>query len=239
MPGLVRPCSVHSLRHMLPAPLIDLLPSPQVAMPEVCKETDSLTCALVHDWTGNDRLAQASAWLIGKPLAILAIVLLALLARWLLNRVIDRVVSRAGDPHESAHRRAQRAHTMGSMLQSVVAIVIFVVTLFMIISELGYDIAPLIASAGIVGVALGFGAQSLVKDYLSGMFMTFEDQYGVGDTITVNEVTGRVEAVSLRVTRLRDGEGIVWYVRNGEVLKVGNRSKGGAAGTRPAATMNP
>lgn len=211
---------------MSPAPLIDLFPSPsRASLPKVCEDTHSLTCALVHDWTGNDRLAQAAAYLIGKPLAIAWIVVVAVAARWLFGRVIDRVVSRAGDPTASPHRRAQRAHTMGSLLKSVLTVTICAIALFMAISELGYDIAPLIASAGIVGVAFGFGAQSLVKDYLSGMFMTFEDQYGVGDEISVNDITGRVEAVSLRVTRLRDGEGVVWYVRNGEVLKVGNRSK--------------
>ncbi len=229
---------------MRSAPFLDLTPSPMGAadFPDACRDTKSLTCSLVHDWTGNDQLATASAWLIGKPLAVLWIVVLALVARWLLHRFIDRLVARAGDPHESLRRRAQRAHTMGSLLKSVVTVVVGVMALFMALSEIGLDIAPLIASAGVVGVALGFGAQSLVKDYLSGMFMTFEDQYGVGDTITVNEVSGRVEAVSLRVTRLRDAEGTVWYVRNGEVLKVGNRSQGGpgaASAQGAAGTLSP
>ena len=95
----------------------------------------------------------------------------------------------------------------------------------MFLSELGFDIAPLIASAGIVGVALGFGAQSLVKDFLSGIFMIFEDQYGVGDVVDLGEAIGTVEAVSLRVTRLRDINGTVWYVRNGEIMRVGNMSQ--------------
>ena len=85
--------------------------------------------------------------------------------------------------------------------------------------------APLIASAGILGVALGFGAQSLVKDFLSGIFMIFEDQYGVGDVIDAGEASGTVEAVGLRVTRLRDVDGTVWYVRNGEIQRVGNMSQ--------------
>jgi small conductance mechanosensitive channel len=95
----------------------------------------------------------------------------------------------------------------------------------MVISQLGYDIAPLIASAGIIGVALGFGAQGLVKDFLLGIFMILEDQYGVGDSIDLGEASGTVEAVGLRVTRLRDVNGTVWYVRNGEVLRVGNMSQ--------------
>ena len=96
----------------------------------------------------------------------------------------------------------------------------------LVLGEIGFQLGPFIAGAGIVGVALGFGAQNLVKDFLSGIFMILEDQYGVGDVIDLGEVTGTVESVGLRVTRLRDVNGTVWYVRNGEVLRVGNRSQG-------------
>lgn len=210
-------------------------------MPDTCKDTDSWSCAAVYHWTDNADLAHAAAWLIGKPLAIVWLVVLGLIARWLLIKVIDRLVARAAggvvptklargpfaEPvgENGTHRRVQRAQTMGSLLKSIVTGLIFVIVLMMSISELGYDIAPLIASAGIVGVALGFGAQSLVKDFLSGIFMIFEDQVGVGDTVNLGEASGTVEAVSLRVTRLRDVDGTVWYVRNGEIIRVGNQSQ--------------
>ena len=122
-------------------------------------------------------------------------------------------------------RRVQRAQTMGSLLKSIVTGVVVAVVGTMMLSELGVDIAPIVASAGIIGVALGFGAQTLVKDFLSGIFMIFEDQYGVGDVVDLGEASGTVEAVSLRVTRLRDVNGTVWYVRNGEILRVGNMSQ--------------
>jgi moderate conductance mechanosensitive channel len=122
-------------------------------------------------------------------------------------------------------RRVQRAETMGSLLKSVTSILIFTVTAITAIAEVGYPVGPLIASAGVAGVALGFGAQSLVKDFLSGIFMIFEDQYGVGDVVDLGEATGTVESVGLRVTRLRDVAGTVWYVRNGEILRVGNQSQ--------------
>ncbi len=202
---------------------------------------ESWTCAAVYDWTGNEPLAQAAGWLIGKPFSILGLIVFGLLARWALHKVIDRLVHRAragivpaklargpfAEPggETTQHRRVQRALTMGSLLKSVVSGVLFVVVLIMAISELGYDIAPLIAGAGILGVALGFGAQSLVKDFLSGIFMIFEDQYGVGDSVDLGEAIGTVEAVSLRVTRVRDVDGTVWYVRNGEILRVGNQSQ--------------
>ena len=95
----------------------------------------------------------------------------------------------------------------------------------MILSEVGVNIAPIIASAGIIGIALGFGAQSLVKDFLSGVFIFMEDQYGVGDVVDLGEAIGSVEAVTLRMTRLRDVNGIVWFVPNGEIMRVGNQSK--------------
>ena len=107
----------------------------------------------------------------------------------------------------------------------MVTAVIVSVILVMALSIIGYDIAPLLASAGIAGVALGFGAQNLVKDFLSGVMMLVEDQFGVGDVIDMGEASGTVEAVGLRVTRLRAIDGTVWYVRNGEVIRVGNSSQ--------------
>jgi moderate conductance mechanosensitive channel len=219
------------------------VPMSLLQMPATCRTggDESWSCAAVYHWTGNEDLAHAAGWLIGKPLAIIWLVVLALLARWLLHKLIERLVRRAQlgvlpdafsrgpfaeQPREvSSGRRAQRAQTIGSLLKSIVSGVVFAVVVIMAISELGYDIAPLIASAGILGVALGFGAQSLVKDFLSGIFMIFEDQYGVGDSVNLGEVSGTVEAVSLRVTRLRDVDGTVWYVRNGEILRVGNQSQ--------------
>ncbi|RNL80336.1 mechanosensitive ion channel family protein [Nocardioides marmorisolisilvae] len=214
-------------------------------MPKTCKDINngdgSWTCAAVYNWTHNDWLAHAADWAIGKPFSILCLIVGALVVRWVLNRVIDRLVARASDGilpsklargpfadpggETSAHRRVQRAVTMGSLLKSVTGGVIFVVVFMMALAEVGVNIAPLIAGAGIVGVALGFGAQSLVKDFLSGIFMIFEDQYGVGDSVTFGDVSGTIEAVSLRVTRVRDVDGTVWYVRNGEILKVGNQSQ--------------
>jgi small-conductance mechanosensitive channel len=95
----------------------------------------------------------------------------------------------------------------------------------MILGEFGFDLGPVIASAGIVGVAIGLGAQTLVKDVLSGVFMLVEDQYGVGDTVKVGEVEGLVEKVGLRITTVRDSAGTLWFLRNGEILVVGNKSK--------------
>lgn len=212
-------------------------------MTETCVRNgnESWTCAAVLEWTDNEELARAAGWLIGKPFAILGLVLMGVVARWLIHKVIDRLVAKARDgilptklargpfaetvQDDSANRRVQRALTMGSLLKSVVNGMIFVVVLIMAISELGYPVAPLIAGAGIFGVALGFGAQSLVKDFLSGIFMIFEDQYGVGDSVNLGEASGTVESVGLRVTRVRDVDGTVWYVRNGEILRVGNQSQ--------------
>ncbi|QNN53413.1 mechanosensitive ion channel family protein [Nocardioides mesophilus] len=217
-------------------PFLDVKPA--------CEQTDGW-CLWVEEQTHNIWLAKASDWLVVKPLVLLSLLVIALVVRWLVHRLIDRLAQRAAEglpspvlrhrgtgsaettvaPAMVSGRRVQRAETMGSLLKSIASIVIFTITAITAIAEVGYPVGPLIASAGIVGVALGFGAQSLVKDFLSGIFMIFEDQYGVGDVVDLGEAVGTVEAVGLRVSRLRDVEGTVWYVRNGEILRVGNQSQ--------------
>ncbi len=210
-------------------------------------ESGQQICRAAMELTDNPTVARIADVVIGKPLALLGLALLGIFARWALHRMVDRVVSRAeegvlpdrmsrmgharGGEVSSARdmvvrtRRVQRAQTMGSLLKSIVTGVVFAVIVTMMLSEVGVDIAPIVASAGIIGVAIGFGSQTLVKDFLSGIFMIFEDQYGVGDVVDLGEASGTVEAVSLRVTRLRDVNGTVWYVRNGEILRVGNMSQ--------------
>ena len=125
-------------------------------------------------------------------------------------------------------RRKQRVRALGSVLRSAASVTIFSIAGLTILGDLGINLAPLLASAGVVGIAIGFGAQNLVRDYLSGIFMLVEDQYGVGDVITVGDATGTVETVTLRITRLRSVNGIVWHIRNGAIEKVGNESQGWA-----------
>ncbi|MBB2890410.1 mechanosensitive ion channel family protein [Flexivirga oryzae] len=185
-------------------------------------------------------------WAVGAPLMVVCIILGAVVLRWIVVRAIDRAVhamehrqnparvSRAGRVLREAagldsERRKQRAATMGSILRSISTILIFGIAGLTVMGRLGVPLAPLLASAGVGGVALGFGAQSLVKDFLSGIFMIMEDQYGVGDVIDTGQAIGTVEEVTLRVTRVRDAQGVVWYVRNGEILRVGNKSQGYAS----------
>jgi small-conductance mechanosensitive channel len=125
-------------------------------------------------------------------------------------------------------RRMQRVRALGAILRSASSVTIFSIAGFVVLGDLGVNLAPLLASAGVVGIAIGFGAQNLVRDYLSGIFMMVEDQYGVGDVITVGDATGTVENVTLRITRMRDVNGIVWHIRNGTIEQVGNESQGWA-----------
>jgi small-conductance mechanosensitive channel len=104
---------------------------------------------------------------------------------------------------------------------------VWIIALAMLMGEFGFNLGPLIASAGVIGVALGLGAQTIVRDVLSGIFMLVEDQYGVGDNVEVLDVKGTVEKVGLRITTVRDSNGTLWYLRNGEILKVGNLSQSG------------
>jgi small-conductance mechanosensitive channel len=128
-------------------------------------------------------------------------------------------------PKRSGVRQKERAKTTSTVLKSTLNGVIWLIAIFMILAEFGLNLGPLIASAGVIGVALGLGAQTLVRDILSGVFMLVEDQYGVGDKVDVLEIQGVVETVGLRITAVRDNKGTIWYLRNGEILKVGNKSQ--------------
>ena len=130
-------------------------------------------------------------------------------------------------PREVAiNRNHKRVDALSDITNNLIKVVIWLIALFMILGTLGIDLGPLVAGAGIAGVALGFGAQSIVKDFLSGILMLVEDQFGVGDVIDVGEASGVVESLSLRTTRLRSVDGTVWHVPNGEIRRVGNMSQG-------------
>ncbi len=141
--------------------------------------------------------------------------------RWLRRPAIIEDALTLASPM-ARERRAQRARTVGSVLRSTANIVIVTVMILMILSAVGANVAPLLASAGVVGVAVGFGAQSLVKDFISGIFLLIEDQFGVGDVVDLNGAVGTVEEMGLRLTQVRSFDGTLWYVRNGEILRAGN-----------------
>jgi small conductance mechanosensitive channel len=194
----------------------------------------------VTTWSGD-----LGHWLVTSGVRILVILVVAVILRWLVVRAVNRLVRRTVNANLSdrivenratrvlasatgalSERRRQRTETLGSVLRSLVTFVVFGVALLMVLGEFHVNLAPLLASAGVAGVALGFGAQSLVKDFLSGVFMLLEDQYGVGDLIDTGEATGTVEQVTLRITKLRDPNGVAWYVRNGEITRIANKSQG-------------
>jgi small-conductance mechanosensitive channel len=212
---------------------------------------DDPLCRAVFDVSNSTWFADSSYYILVKPLRILLILLVALLVRYLLHKIINRLVRTTSNAQVPAilrplrervprpggetlpypERRRQRAEAIGSVLRNTVSAVVLSIAALQILTELSFNLGPLLASAGIVGLALGFGAQSLVKDLLAGLFMLVEDQYGVGDTVDLGEATGVVEAIGLRITTVRDGQGVVWYLRNGEIIRVGNKSQGWAAVT--------
>jgi len=166
---------------------------------------------------------------VGVPaLKILLILFLAALFVRLGSRIAGRSVRALGSRsplREASVRAEQRAETLAGVAISMVRIFVSTIATLLVMDELGLNLGPLLAGASIVGVALGFGAQSLVKDFLSGFFVLVEDQFGLGDVITIADVTGTVEEINLRVTRLRATDGTVWFVPNGEIRKVGNSAK--------------
>ena len=182
----------------------------------------------------------AGDWALG--LRILLILAGLLVLRWILLVLVRRIVTtvttgvkkregaadtKALDASPLARARiVQRARTIGLVLSNLITASLTISALIAILAELGIAIGALAAGAGILGAALGFGAQSLVKDFLAGLFIVVEDQFGVGDFVDLGTATGVVESIRLRVTQVRDSEGTVWYVRNGEILRVGNQSQG-------------
>jgi small conductance mechanosensitive channel len=222
-------------------PSVLLQVAPQVELVDACGASPTWACRRVFEATGNKSLAGAVDWLVGAPLHILIIVVVAVITNAVIRRAIRRFTDTISGTVSAAHARrtdtpavlppehtvraASRAKTIGSVLRSLSTAVVYSIAALTVLGELGIDLAPLVASAGIAGVALGFGAQSLVKDFLTGMFMLMEDQYGVGDIIDAGEAKGTVEAVGLRTTRLRDVEGTVWYIPNGQINRIGNKSQ--------------
>ena len=174
---------------------------------------------------------EALDWFLGAPVRILVILFMALVLQRIASRAITKALSKVADadfiPGErsQANRQRERARTAASVLTSTSKALIGLIAGTMILGELGVDLGPLVASAGVVGFAVGLGAQTIVRDVFSGVIMLVEDQYGVGDEVEVLEVMGRVETVGLRITTVRDQQGTLWYLRNGEILKVGNRSQ--------------
>jgi moderate conductance mechanosensitive channel len=221
-------------------PLQDQPPTDEQLL-SACGETPSAWCESMLEWSNNESLAKSTDWFLARPLTILFIVVLAWVANRLIGRAIHRLTLRISDQgtskigrlqpavlqssREVKLRSAARAETVGSVLKSISSVVIWTIAVMMILAEFGVSLGPLIAGAGIAGVALGFGAQSVVKDFLSGIFMLLEDQYGVGDVVDVGEAIGTVEALTLRTTRLRAVDGTVWHVPNGEIQRVGNMSQ--------------
>lgn len=180
-----------------------------------------------------------STWL-AIGLRILLIVIIASVLRVLVRRALTKLIDRMNRSAQAvegtalggllvnAERRRQRSEAIGSVLRSVASFLILGTAALMILGVLNINLAPLLASAGVAGVAIGFGARNLVTDFLSGVFMILEDQYGVGDSIDAGVASGEVVEVGLRVTKLRGDNGEIWYVRNGEIKRIGNLSQGWA-----------
>lgn len=212
-----------------------------------CYEQDGTVCQFVYEHFGeNETIAEISSWLVDRPLRIVLILLgawiLTVIARRWVKRVVGRIIAPSTNPVERLERmgiqvtasmtpsfydprRDARAASISTVLTSTIVVLIWTIALIIVLGIVGIEVGPLIAGAGIAGVALGFGAQSLVKDCIAGLFMLAEDQYGIGDVVDLGEATGVVEEISLRTTVLRGIDGTVWHVPNGVVQRVGNKSQ--------------
>jgi len=209
------------------------------------REDTSRVCSRVFEWTDSEALAGLAEWVIDRPIRVLVIILVA----WLVNRVVRRSIGvlsdriratpshprlqmlRSNEPGATqmdlaaARRAPARAEAVEGVLKNLVTVVLWVIATLLILGEFQINLAPLIAGAGIAGIAIGFGAQSIVADFLAGLFMLVEDQYGIGDVIEVEGISGEVEDISMRTTKIRDVKGTVWHISNSEIKRVGNHSQ--------------
>ena len=225
------------------------------SLSDACGNDPGFICEWIWDNTENEKLSEIVSWIIERPLKVVVILLVAMIVNRLLRRAIDRMVQRiisvreqeqteaelesektlsnVGERarrrlqriSENGERSRQRALTLGAVLRGTSTTIVYLMGLMIALGEVGLDLGPLLAGAGIVGLAIGFGAQSLVADFIAGVFVIIEDQYGVGDWVDVGSASGTVERVSLRTTVLRDAHGTVWVVPNGEIRRVGNSSQ--------------
>jgi moderate conductance mechanosensitive channel len=205
--------------------------------------TPNPICTWLWETTDSQIIAVVGGRVLPAIFQIALIIVLAYIANRMVKRLIKRLVrsmaekgiTRLGALTNKAPlaetrpidlaRATMRTETIGGVLRSVATFMIWGIAIVTILGTVNINLGPLLAGAGIAGIALGFGAQNLVKDFLSGIFMLLEDQYGIGDIIDVGEATGTVEAISLRSTRIRDLWGVVWHVPNGEIRRVGNKSQ--------------
>ena len=213
---------------------------------EACGDDKSWACRWIFDWTGSNTWAGLADWMIAKPLAILVILLTAFLANRLARWLIKRTMHRITDPNHQERlarirkrtpnallrtdewnlRTEARVHTLTAVFRSLASAFIWFVALVWILDVLGINFGPLIAGAGIAGIALGFGTQTMVRDFIAGFFIVAEDQFGVGDVVDLGgNAKGTVEQVTLRSTRVRDVEGTLWHVPNGQLTRVANKSQ--------------
>jgi small conductance mechanosensitive channel len=220
--------------------------SPDPGLTEACGVDPSWFCEAGWSLTHNEMVAKALDWVVSKPLTAAVIVVVA----WVVNRLLRRAVGRTTvrimgsenlaaatfqrlgvkpptviAPHVDDPRSDARANTIASALRSTVSVLVWSIAGLMVLGVFEIDLRPLLAGAGIAGIALGFGAQSLVRDCLNGLFILIEDQYGVGDSVDLGLASGSVEAVTLRATVVRGVDGTQWHVPNGQILRVGNSSR--------------
>ena len=217
-----------------------------------CGSEPGFVCEWVWDVSGNERLAEIIGWSVERPLKVVLVLVAAVVVNRLLKKTIEGVVNRLVESrsekesaaesdalvawvgrrarkltgiHERAERSRQRARTLGGLFRTTTTVAVYVMAVLLALGQIGFDLGPLIAGAGIVGFAIGFGAQSMVSDIIAGIFILVEDQYAEGDWVDLGDASGTVEAVNLRTTEVRDLAGSVWTVPNGEIRRVCNFSQ--------------
>ena len=234
---LLRHWAPHLVAKVVPKPWQEQLKGSQRAVTRVIIGIGgvllalAVTAVIVSRYGVNitPALKVVGGWLLEHGVPILLIILLSLLAykvaKVVTPKVVERSITIRGRGRRAKAELAKRAHTLSGFLTTAVGAVIVIIAIFMILSELGTNIAPLLAGAGVAGIAIGFGAQSLIRDFLSGLFIILEDQYSKGDVVRIAGIAGLVEDINLRRTVLRDLDGIVHSIPNGEIKTASNYTR--------------
>ncbi|MGI8425810.1 MAG: mechanosensitive ion channel family protein [Actinomycetota bacterium] len=181
--------------------------------------------AIRQEW--SDAVAGVIRWGIHRGIATILIVVGAALVVAAGNRLLRRLGERLSTQDAESGRGGHRAATLMTVLKSVMSVTVWVTAVLLIFNQIGLNLGPLIAGAGIAGLAIGFGAQAMVKDFVTGFFVLLEDQFRVGDTIEIDGAIGVVESFTLRLTSIRTNEGNLVHIGNGEIKKISNASHHG------------
>lgn len=201
------------------------------ALTGACGARPSWICEATWNLSHNRSLSRLADWLVTRPIAALVVLLVAWLVNRSLRRAVSAVINRLTTGDAGDDRQRSRAATLAAVSRASVSSFVWSISVLVVLGLFHIDLAPLLAGAGVAGLAVGLGAQSLVRDAIAGFFILLEDQCGVGDEVDLGHAVGVVESLTLRSTTLRSADGTLWTIPNGAIARIGNRTRSWSSGS--------